>query len=411
MRHITLAVFVFFSISVTKAATNTTGSSSNYSSGSAWTSGVPNLTHWTGSVVGNINHDLTYTGTLNATNNNILYVKSGATLVINGTLALGNRGRLTVESGGALIVNGSMSLGNNSVFNNQGTTNVTGNISMCCSADPVFGGTTTVGGNFTGTGAGSRARVTGVLDISGQLNLQGNAVMNGTGIVQWGSIYVYWSGFSYIYCNNGSRYGTAGWGHVDPPGNPLDLLSCATAVLAVELLSFGISYEDNATKINWVTASENNANYFELEFSKDASTWESKGVIDAVGYSNSESVYEYLIPNTSLTGDQYVRLVEYDMNGNKEVFPVKIIDRTEEEFLHLRERSDGAISISHNFKSDAVEIQIIDLQGKLIHQVIEDTSDGSVSTTKVGFAKFQKGMYILQLTANGKHRSVKFLHQ
>jgi len=127
-------------------------------------------------------------------------------------------------------------LGNNSIFSTNGITNVSGKITMSSGAKTVFGGTPSVSGNFKRDGSRSSVLVTGTLDIIGTLDLQQNSVMRGTGIVQWASEYIYWLGFSYIYCNNGSKYGTDGCSHVDPPATPLDLSSCGAAILSVELL-------------------------------------------------------------------------------------------------------------------------------------------------------------------------------
>lgn len=382
-------------------STDTNGSSTNYSSGGSWTSGVPNLTFWShASVTANVKHDLTYSGNLSATNKQNLIVHNGATLRITGNLNLGNLGKVTVLAGANLIVQGKITLGTNSTFSTSGNTSVAGNIEMSSSAKPTFGGSTTVGGDFIGNGAGTRATVSGTLVIDGQLNLQTNATMNGTGIVQWGTAYIYWSGFSYLYCNNGNRYGTDGWGHTDPPANPIDLASCSAATLSVDLLSFRISKNKDVISFEWITSNEIDAAYFEVLISKDGTNWESLLITNAKGYSNEISTYRMDVNRNQLSGFKYYRLAETDINDKKNVFRIYKLNITDENLISFHLIRNNNIIITHKIKAENIVLQITDLHGIVVSEVNSSNPSGSISTVTFPKLQLNHGIYFVRVMAN-----------
>ena len=84
--------------------------------------------------------------------------------------------------------------------------------------------------------------------------------------------------------------------------NPSDV------ALPIELLSFNLNItNDNNVAINWVTASETNNDYFEIQRSGNGEEWKVLFEIDGAGNSTTKKSYE-VVDNTPLSGISYYRL-------------------------------------------------------------------------------------------------------
>lgn len=92
------------------------------------------------------------------------------------------------------------------------------------------------------------------------------------------------------------------------------LLNCTP--LPIELLSFTVEF-DGYNIINWVTSSEKNNDYFEIEHSLDTKTWSLVSMVDGAGTDASGNFYEVIDKNFSY-GVNYYRLKQTDFNGDFE---------------------------------------------------------------------------------------------
>ena len=131
--------------------------------------------------------------------------------------------------------------------------------------------------------------------------------------------------------------------------------------LPVELTSFeGNAYVDYNI-INWVTATEHNSDYFELESSTDGENWKTIRIEKAAGNSVSEIKYLYVdYTRESLT---YYKLKQYDFDGQFKIY--------------------GPISVQ-KIKSEKKLLKLINLNGQEISSppssgtYIEVYDDGSM---------------------------------
>lgn len=71
--------------------------------------------------------------------------------------------------------------------------------------------------------------------------------------------------------------------------------------------------------LEWVTESEHNSDYFGIEWSTDGIYWREVGVVLAAGNSNEDLKYSYSHPISHL-GLNYYRLIQYDFDGNWELY-------------------------------------------------------------------------------------------
>lgn len=94
--------------------------------------------------------------------------------------------------------------------------------------------------------------------------------------------------------------------------------------LPVELLSYDAQVIKDQVKLTWITASESNNNYFTIDRSPDAKSWETVGQVPGVVFSSTNRSYE-LTDEHPLTGISYYRLQQTDLNGQSVVCGVKSI--------------------------------------------------------------------------------------
>lgn len=106
----------------------------------------------------------------------------------------------------------------------------------------------------------------------------------------------------------------------DPGGTPLP----------IELISFDGHEHEGCNHLDWVTASEANTDRYDIEWSRDAYTWDVIGDLSAAGNSNMTLSYNF-IDASPLPIVNYYRLVQFDWDGQFEIFgPIAIDNRKAE---------------------------------------------------------------------------------
>jgi hypothetical protein len=90
----------------------------------------------------------------------------------------------------------------------------------------------------------------------------------------------------------------------------------AGGTLPIRLLSFNGLKQESSVQLKWQTSSEQNSNYFEVQFSPNGNTqWTSIGKVNAAGTSSTQRNYS-LIHNSPIDGVNYYRLKQVDVSGN-----------------------------------------------------------------------------------------------
>ena len=185
--------------------------------------------------------------------------------------------------------------------------------------------------------------------------------------------------------------------------------------LPIELLSFTAKPNGNSDVLaEWVTATEINNDYFELEHSLDGITFNSKGVVNGAG--NSTSVLNYsLIDNVALSNDiSYYRLKQVDFNGKFSYSDIVAVDFAEQNGFSLSlfpNPNDGNYIIANLNERSGQEIAltIFDENGKLCFAT---TLKAQESKTILNFKeKLSPGFYFIKATSNKKSFNGKFVVQ
>ena len=106
-----------------------------------------------------------------------------------------------------------------------------------------------------------------------------------------------------------------------------ELYEVSGIALPVTLLYFEGKETDGMNSLIWSTASESISDYYDIEWSRDAYTWNSIGNVPAAGNSNMTIDYSF-VDTQLLPIVNYYRLVQYDWDGKFEVFgPIAIDNR------------------------------------------------------------------------------------
>lgn len=139
-----------------------------------------------------------------------------------------------------------------------------------------------------------------------------------------------------------------------------------TTPLPVEFSDFSFNCLDNKTEITWSTLSELNADYFEIQQSRDGVNFNIAGTTEANGTTNLTSYYSLQIDKSSDV--QYIRIIQADLNGNKNELGVFTVSCIENEIKMYPNPASNHIIIEAKGYG-ASQIGIYDLTGRLVKPV------------------------------------------
>lgn len=161
----------------------------------------------------------------------------------------------------------------------------------------------------------------------------------------------------------------------------IDILP-AGGPLPIRLLSFNGAKETNKVQLRWQTSSEQDARNFDVEFSENASEWNSIGKVNATGNSTTLRNYSF-IHNSPVNGVNFYRLKLTDINGYvsySKIIPMSFAIKgvTINSLYPNPFVSRLKIDISSD-RNDAVRIQLSDNSGRVLkvqHSVLQKGVNG-----------------------------------
>ncbi len=165
-------------------------------------------------------------------------------------------------------------------------------------------------------------------------------------------------------------------------------------VQPILLLDFTATKQASTVQLDWKTSSEINSDHFEVEWSKDGSSWTNIGNVAAAGNSSTTKSYGLLHSNPVLNGVNYYRLKQVDVGGMSKYSDIKIVTfggKTGIKILpnpvidKLYITSDQAIV----FKS----VSLYSTEGKQL-QTLEKFATGS----SIDMSRYAAGTYYLRIT-------------
>lgn len=189
---------------------------------------------------------------------------------------------------------------------------------------------------------------------------------------------------------------------------PLVFLPPTTPPLPVELISFTGVHFNGVNKLEWVTVSEINNNYFEIQKSADGINFNVIKVVGGAGNSNSEIhyfSYDYE-PANPLT---YYRLRQVDFDGKIEYSRTITVSAKEASSSLVYTALDDEGNLSVQLLSDREQqilVRLFNVTGELIIQENMNAVKGG-NNFKVNTSQLSRGMYFFQVIDNSNLVSQK----
>ncbi len=173
--------------------------------------------------------------------------------------------------------------------------------------------------------------------------------------------------------------------------------------LPIELISFTADCDDGNRKIDWVTASEINNDYFIIERSFDAINWNE--VHREVGAGNSNTTLFYSWTDSEILAEKviYYRLTQFDFNGQFETFEIVSVSCSSSHATAMvwPSPNDGGFNV--RFSEDADQNVLLVISNSMGTIVFEQSVQATGSDQIVLFSleeKLAPGIYYL--TIHGK---------
>jgi hypothetical protein len=170
--------------------------------------------------------------------------------------------------------------------------------------------------------------------------------------------------------------------------------------LPVTLVSYDAKLKTNGTvQLTWLTASETNNSYFELQRSTDGISFTTIGKVTGAGNSTQEKRYNFT-DLSPLAGTNYYKLLQYDKDGKKTdlgVRSVKVLLK-ENELTVYPNPSNGMVNVSFDINSYQ-KVELVDLTGKIL---MTKTIGKQASTISFDLSDLSAGVYNIRLTGEGK---------
>lgn len=190
-------------------------------------------------------------------------------------------------------------------------------------------------------------------------------------------------------------------------------VTCLTA-LPVELLSFNAHLNNDKVDLAWTTATETNNDYFTIQKSKDALTFEDVFVVDGAG--NSSAIINYFdIDNNPYSGISYYRLMQTDFDGHSafsNIVPVEYNPNGESSISLFPNPSDAnstAYLELNQFDGQEILVVLRDVTGRELYSkvVISQSNNELVALNKDG--KLDKGVYLITASSANKLYSKRLI--
>lgn len=175
-------------------------------------------------------------------------------------------------------------------------------------------------------------------------------------------------------------------------------------VIPVRWVSFRGLRTPVGNQLTWVTATEENTSYFDVEYSTNGSMFTTVAKINAAGQSALLKTYEYL-HDMKATGLHYYRIKQVDKDGNYTYTPVvliKILDKNSNSITVYPNPAKNTVFI--NFENSPALPYTIKMVSPLGQVVLTKTVTQAGNQEDLDIRKLAKGLYYLHIEDAGKQQ-------
>lgn len=344
---------------------------------------------------GELDNNATFTITGNLENNNDLF--SSGTLQIDGNLTMNANSETQLANantvGGNVVLNknltidGSLAIDGNLTINSSGNLHLNGSVSI--EVDYTAGGD--IYGRPVVSGEYSMITIAGVTTLYGSANLYDNL----------------------DFCDAGQPGGGADnfWGNADAT---VTYCENTGETMPVEWLAFEASPSQSGVDLMWMTAVEENNDFFTVERSVDANFYEELARVKGEGNSSEPTMYE-VTDDTPPSGRIYYRIRQTDFDG-KQSFSNQVEVMFEQSNITLRAYPNPTIDIANleiNMEeSTRASMILMTIQGREIMRQAIDLQAGR-NLQQVDVSRYPAGTYLIQVrpAGNTKGESIRLVKQ
>ncbi|WP_448528837.1 T9SS type A sorting domain-containing protein [Raineya sp.] len=195
----------------------------------------------------------------------------------------------------------------------------------------------------------------------------------------------------------------------DECGYRISIPENSGVVLPVEFLSFRAKREKPYNRLMWQTAQEINLNYFEIQWSKDGSTFVS---LDRVPAQNKAALYTYEHKAIEF-GHYYYRLRIVEKDGKQSFSPVESVyikpyNDLEVSFYPTPFKEKGTLECFAPENLEAT-MQVFNMEGVKLFEKQLSLQEGK-NEFEQNFEYLAKGIYLLKVTAsNGEQKTIRIV--
>ena len=148
----------------------------------------------------------------------------------------------------------------------------------------------------------------------------------------------------------------------------------AAGPLPVSLVDFTATKQNKVVDLNWQTSIEQNSSYFDVEFSRDGSKFESIGKVKASA--SSSTLKNYSLKHLSpVNGLNYYRLKLVDVDGSFTYSTVRTVKFSNSTSIAIMPNPTAdRVYITSNEGGILQSVSLYSISGKLLHRNITDSS-------------------------------------
>jgi hypothetical protein len=171
-------------------------------------------------------------------------------------------------------------------------------------------------------------------------------------------------------------------------------------VLPVTLSAFTAQSQGNAALLNWTTATEENSSYFNVQASRDGTSWSTVGEVKATGNSATPENYSF-VDNAVASGNNYYRVVEVSLD-NSEIYSVvrQLTFGSSTVLSYYPNPVKNSVTITTSATSPQ-SVTVISADGRLLQQNNQFVSGGSID-----LSSYTAGIYFLAIRNTGGQTEV-----
>lgn len=182
-----------------------------------------------------------------------------------------------------------------------------------------------------------------------------------------------------------------------------DICVVGSATLPIALTGFTAELYNTQVELNWITATELNNDYFEVQRSADGQQFETIEYVSGSGTTTTTHVYHTRDP-FPLNGVSYYRLKQVDFNGTPSFSGIEVIDFNHEHLALNGFLSNDEFMFRVNIKETGT-LSLLDCSGRLCSEI----TVSEPGTYSLGTNELNPGLYIALLSTGDQSITQKVI--